>query len=397
MDELPHPGIEAPVGLHVAEGGDEGGTLPAVDLVGGGKLLPVDVDDLDVGGDDFIEAVIGRAVYLLGHGQAVAAGLRESDDLLEPGRAGGLEVNACALFADDLSDTLVEAELIASGVYRELEALRQAEGLGAPLGDADVSFELFEEGSDIADIVDTLVEAARILGRYGLDGNVRIGQGGEDDDEFGGALGNGGFVHRHLGDEIISLPQLADAAIGLGRLVDSTQITSGRCPDRGSLEARGYAFSRGQIRVFRHEGLDCLGSRALADVVSDINGEEVAVGGEAVDCGHADMVGVDVPGAVPARLSDSPRGGRTLVGGLGTRKEMLAVALVPYYRDIDALFPRLPDSCDLRGTLVPEAVPGAYGIPCNHLHGDFPVPRIPDESGVRLWYLQYKLMPSPRQ
>ena len=165
MDELPHPGIEALVGLHVAKGGDEGGTLPAVDLVGGGKPLPVDVDDLDVGGDDFIEAVIGRAVYLLGHGQAVAAGVRETDDLLEPGRAGGLEVKPRALFADDLSDALVEAELVASGVYRELEALRQAEGLGAPLGDADVRLELLEEGRDIADIVDALVEAARILGR----------------------------------------------------------------------------------------------------------------------------------------------------------------------------------------------------------------------------------------
>ena len=86
-------------------------------------------------------------------------------------------------------------------------------------------------------------------------------QGGEDDDEFGGALGDGGFVHRYLGDEIIFLPELADAAIGLGRLVDSTQITPGRCPDGGGIEARGDAFSCGKVRVFRHEGLDCLGSR----------------------------------------------------------------------------------------------------------------------------------------
>jgi len=34
--------------------------------------------------------------------------------------------------------------------------------------------ELLEEGSDIADIVDALVEAARKLGRQGLDGNARI-------------------------------------------------------------------------------------------------------------------------------------------------------------------------------------------------------------------------------
>lgn len=62
MDELLHPGIVAPVGLHVAEGGD------------------------------FIKAVISRAVDLFGHGQTVPAGVREADDLLEPGRAGGLQV-----------------------------------------------------------------------------------------------------------------------------------------------------------------------------------------------------------------------------------------------------------------------------------------------------------------
>ena len=72
---------------------------------------------------------------------------------------------------------------------RELEALRQAKGLGAPLGDADVRLKLFEEGSNIADIIDALVETARELGRQGLDGNTRIGQGGEDDDEFGGLWG----------------------------------------------------------------------------------------------------------------------------------------------------------------------------------------------------------------
>ena len=334
------------------------GTIPAVDLVGGGKLLPVDVDDLDVGGDDLIEAVIGRAVYLLGHGQAVAAGVRETDDLLEPGRAGGLEVKTRALSADDLSHALVEAELVASGVHRELEVLRQAEGLGAPPGDADMRLELLEEGSDIADIVDALVEAARKLGRYGLDGNARIGQGGENDDEFGGALGDGGFVHRHLGDEVVSLSQLADAAIDLGRLVDGTQIPSGRGPDRGSVEARGYATGGGQIRVFRREGLDRLGSRALADLFRDIEGEEVAVRGEAVDRSQADMVGVDVPGTVPAGLLDGLLRGRALVGGLGTGQEMLAVALVPHDRDIDALLPRLPERGDLRGALAPEAVAG---------------------------------------
>ena len=111
--------------------------------------------------------------------------------------------------------------------------------------------------------------------------------------------------------------------------------------------------------MFRHEGLDRIGSRALTDVVCDINSEEVAVKGEAVDRGHADMIGVDIPGTVPARLLDGLRGGRALVGGFGTGQEMLAVALVPYDRDIDAFLPCLSDRCDLRGTLVSEAVASA--------------------------------------
>ena len=103
-------------------------------------------------------------------------------------------------------------------------------------------------------------------------------------------------------------------------------------------------------------------------IVCDIDGEEVAVRGEAVDRGHADMVGIDIPGTVPARLLDGLRGGRVLVGGFGTGQEMLAVALVPYDRDIKALLPRLPDRCDLRGTLASEAVAGPYGIPFNRPH-----------------------------
>ena len=39
VDELPYSGIEAPVGLYVAEGGDEDGTFPAVNLIGGGSFF----------------------------------------------------------------------------------------------------------------------------------------------------------------------------------------------------------------------------------------------------------------------------------------------------------------------------------------------------------------------
>jgi hypothetical protein len=81
------------------------------------------------------------------------------------------------------------------------------------------------------------------------------------------------------------------------------------------------------------------------------------------------MVGIDVPGTGPAGRLDGLLGGRALVGGLGAGQEMLAVTLVPYDRDIDTLLSRLPDRCDLRGALAPEAVAGAYGIPFNRLHG----------------------------
>jgi len=96
------------------------------------------------------------------------------------------------------------------------------------------------------------------------------------------------------------------------------------------------------------------------------------------------MVGVDVPGTVPARFLDGLRGGFALVGRFGAGQEMLAVAFVPYDRDIDALLPCLPDRCDLRGPLAPEAVAGSYGIPFNRLYGISFSPRISNKSGARL-------------
>jgi len=94
---------------------------------------------------------------------------------------------------------------------------------------------------------------------------------------------------------------------------------------------------RGRFACFAAKASIASGA-ALLRSLRDIEGEEVAVRGEAVDCSQTDMVGVDVQGpSQPVSLiaSSAARPGRRF----GTGQEMLAVALVPHDRDIEALLP----------------------------------------------------------
>ena len=111
---------------------------PAVDLVRAGQSGLVDVDYIGVGSNQFVVHGVGRAIDFLGDLQTLAAAFGQPDQLLQPGRAGGLQVQASIQVADDLADARVERELVATGVYRDLQVRLHAELVDGPLDHRNV-------------------------------------------------------------------------------------------------------------------------------------------------------------------------------------------------------------------------------------------------------------------
>ncbi len=263
---------------------------------------------------------------------------------------------------------------------RELEAHGQAQSLRGPLGDLHVGLEFLEEVGHVSDVVDALVEAAGELGRDGLDGHALVGEAREDHGQLRGALGALGLVHRDLGHEVVlargAAPQLDHAAIGLRGLADGVEVALGGGAHRGLVELGGQPGRGRQARALPHESLDDRGIGGLADEVGDVEREEVAMGREAVHGGEADVVRVDMVGAVPSGLLDGGLGRRPLVGGLGPDEVMLPVALVPYDGDLHALLASLPEGGDLGRALPAEPVPRSYRVLLDGLHAANPFARL---------------------
>src|ERR1700722_12494180 len=86
-----------------------------------------------------------------------------------------------------------------------------------------VEYHLAGELRCIANVVDSLVEAAAEFRGDGLDGYSFVGNGAKDDEQFGGRLRGVGLVHRNFGDEA-SLPFRGfDFAVDLAGLLDSEE------------------------------------------------------------------------------------------------------------------------------------------------------------------------------
>ena len=102
----------------------------------------------------------------------------------------------------ELMDRGVDGELVAAGVDAELEVRRQAVVCDGVTDGGHVEGHLARELRDVADVVDALVEAAAEFRGDGLDGNLLVGDGAEDDEQFGGRLRGVGLVHRDFRDEV---------------------------------------------------------------------------------------------------------------------------------------------------------------------------------------------------
>ncbi len=318
--------------------------------------------------------VEGVEVDLAGEGESGAAGLGEADDLLEPGGSGGLEVDAGAGALEGASDDGVERELVGAGVDAELEVGGEAVAGDGPGDDGEVVVEFAFELGEVTDVIHALVEPAGELRRDGLDGDLFVGQGGEDDREGGRRLGFVGLVHGDFGDEVARALLRLDVAVDAAGLGDGLEEAGGVARDLVAGGADGFGGAgdgdgADEFGVAVDEGVDLTGFRGAADAVGDVDGEEVGVGQEAVDGLESDVVGVDVPGVFPVEGLHGGLGGGEDGGGFGSDEGVFAVGLVPDRDDGEAVLGDLGAGLELGLGLVGEAVAGADGVTCELEHG----------------------------
>ena len=233
--------------------------------------------------------------------------------------------------------------------------------------DRHVVGELLVELVRVADIVHALVEAAREFRRDGLDRDALVGDGREDDQQFGGSLGIVRLVHRNLGDEVPAALGGLDVAVDSTRFLHREQELGGSALDAfpGSFEGLVNALDfdlADQFGVGADQGIDCRRAGGLANGIRNVEREEVARVNVAIDRVEVDVVGIDVVGIAPAQFAHGLVRRGPHAGRLGTDCEVLAVGLVPRR---DHLYPLL--RCQhagpqLRTCLVSESIADSKGV-----------------------------------
>ena len=128
-------------------------------------------------------------VNLLRQRQTVPAGFREADHFLQPGRAGGFEVQSGVESSEGLADRFINREFVAARMHAQLEIAGHSVSVDCMRDHGDVDFELTGELANVTGVIDTLVEAAGELRRNGLDGDTFIGNGREDHQQLRRSLG----------------------------------------------------------------------------------------------------------------------------------------------------------------------------------------------------------------
>ena len=114
VQELADVGIELGVHRHVPDGGGEPRPTPAVDFRSRRQLCAVDIDHRRIRPAEVVDVVEGVGVDLPGEHEAVAAGLGQPDQFLEPGRPGRLQMHAGARGREHPPDHGIERELVAA-------------------------------------------------------------------------------------------------------------------------------------------------------------------------------------------------------------------------------------------------------------------------------------------
>src|ERR1700691_3971843 len=109
----------------------------------------------------------------------------------------------------------------------------------APYGvgdDGQVGRELLLKLLDVSHVIDAFVEAARKLGRDGLDRNGFTGNGGQDQQQLGRGLGAIRFIHGDFVDERPGRLVRRDVTVDLSRFADGAQVLGSRGKSGGGIE-----------------------------------------------------------------------------------------------------------------------------------------------------------------
>ena len=165
---------------------------------------------------------------------------------------------------------------------------------------------LFKLG-DVADVVHALVEPAGELGRDGLDRYVLVGKRGQNDQQLHRRLRGVGFVHGNFRDERAFALGLDDVAVDAAGFPHGEEIFVrdllhvGTARFQTACDAGDYHLSD-EFGMAVHERLDVSGGRRFANGVSHINREEIRMGNKPVHRFEPDVVGIHVPGFVPAEF-----------------------------------------------------------------------------------------------
>ena len=99
-------------------------------------------------------------VDVLGDLQAVAAGRGQPDQLLQPRRAGRLQMHAGVEFPQRFVHRPIERELVAARMHAELQVLGQLKLAHGEGDHGQVVLELAAKLGHVADVIDALVEPA---------------------------------------------------------------------------------------------------------------------------------------------------------------------------------------------------------------------------------------------
>src|ERR1035438_10033636 len=144
-----------------------------------------------------------------------------------------------------------------------------------------------------------VVEAPGELGGDGLDGNLLVGNGGQDDEQFRRGLRRIGLVHGDLGDELAAAALLVHVTVDGARLLYGGQVLESDARNGLAVEGEGFADARDadgskEFRMTLDESLDAIRLGRLADGRGYIERVEIASLDEAVHGAEVDVIGIHV-------------------------------------------------------------------------------------------------------
>ena len=109
------------------------------------------------------------------------------------------------------------------------------------------------------------------------------------------------------------------------------------------------------------EGFHVGGIGGFANVIGNVEGEEVTRSDEAIDGGEIDVIGVEEVFTFPAEIGNGLVGGVASGLRLGANDVVLAVGLVPGRADVDAEFLGGDEGLELRVGAVGETIADTEG------------------------------------